>query len=878
MKLAKAASLLLAVTLMTTPVSAGESIWISESTSEETSRTEHIKLENIPREISKNIGLEDGKEIVALDEADAESLTSFTTINADGTKSCYSFNEPIKFIDKQTSEIKFIDNTLKKNEEFFSSTAYTNTEGESKLSLAKKAETGVTLEYGDEMLRLRPVTDVNAKAELRQFTFQDDEYEVVEYKNIFGTGAHLQYASETGGIKENIYLENYTGTNEFVFELDAKGVVPDTGEDDAITFVDETTGECVFTIEKAWAMDSYTGEYREDETHFENDNLYRVERISEGKFRVTMVISKDFLESEDTVYPVLIDPTVKYNTIATVNIPYTAVFSNGHRWYPYRDTCVGRYPTYPAESLMYAKITNINSLKHINPSFIESATINIHQEGGSQDEYDVCLYDSNTLKDVADIVYKDFIVGGSGRTQNVGDLIATTKFSSNKNYSFEIKPLFRQWLRNALGDVRYKSPDYGFMIKAAQYGMGYKQLRCEGNYLWVKIDFRDRIEDGIYFIRNNDNNKYLSAEATTAWGSDFRHEIDNNTYQRWRIVYQNEGRYRLYSERYSLYEKCLYMRDDGRLCTHDNNNTDYFYIVLNADGTYRITDCNHPNDGIYCQTDANGTNILRDTCYYEKDATYQWCLERIDIKKYHYVGGMFADGKPNKNAKNIDYDYDLKNNREYSIAEESTPYIDGRWDTWDDDFSQWVNSDVWNACYKMGASRPKLFNEGTAEDVISYIKESSYFAISTHGNVQSIDCNKLSGTKPNYVYNFSHLTSFDIEQLYKGYFSTTRCVLLSCCLCGEGRENNKENMVNMIREKGAWTVVGFSKPINFVHGNPNVEADLWNRVFTISLGNGETVNNAAKKALDASMGPNRETWGLDSVYIAGDKNQVVVYS
>ena len=112
-----------------------------------------------------------------------------------------------------------------------------------------------------------------------------------------------------------------------------------------------------------------------------------------------------------------------------------------------------------------------------------------------------------------------------------------------------------------------------------------------------------------------------------------------------------------------------------------------------------------------------------------------------------------------------------------------------------------------------------------------------------------------------------------------GYFSTTRCVLLSCCCSAVGGLNNHENMTMAIKDKGAWVVIGFSDTIKYVRGRYDIGTPLWNRTFSIALGDGKTVNEAIQIANKEVKKYNKDKmWGLDSICVAGDGNQVIRYS
>ena len=95
---------------------------------------------------------------------------------------------------------------------------------------------------------------------------------------------------------------------------------------------------------------------------------------------------------------------------------------------------------------------------------------------------------------------------------------------------------------------------------------------------------------------------------------------------------------------------------------------------------------------------------------------------------------------------------------------------------------------------------------------------------------------------------------------------------------GYGREKNSSNLVNLIHQKGAWTVIGFSESIAHISGKYNMDmgSPKWCRTLAISLSNGKTVKQAVREAETAAQrSSDGYKFGLDRVYIAGDENQIL---
>lgn len=75
-------------------------------------------------------------------------------------------------------------------------------------------------------------------------------------------------------------------------------------------------------------------------SHRTFDDYYILEQTGNKTYRVTMVIDSEFLASEDTVYPVLIDPTA--NIISYTISDTTGLSTGGTTYWPYLSVCRGR--------------------------------------------------------------------------------------------------------------------------------------------------------------------------------------------------------------------------------------------------------------------------------------------------------------------------------------------------------------------------------------------------------------------------------------------------------------------------------------------------------------------------------------------------------
>lgn len=243
-------AILVCALLLTTP-----SLALAASAPEQTA-AQPLTLESIPDELAQTLELDELSPLAELNDTDEEQLNSLTISNGDGTSTAYIFQGPIKYLDKETNSIQFIDNKLKasdKSSGFLEKYAYENTANDIKVYLPKKIKKGVDMEYENISINMRPEIIHNEKGVLKEYAFAGETMEVMEYPDAFGEGYHLQYQPINSGLKENILVEEYNGTNSFSFELKLKKGSAEISEDNRIICIKDENGETVFILNQPYA-------------------------------------------------------------------------------------------------------------------------------------------------------------------------------------------------------------------------------------------------------------------------------------------------------------------------------------------------------------------------------------------------------------------------------------------------------------------------------------------------------------------------------------------------------------------------------------------------------------------------------------------------
>jgi len=263
--------------------------------------------------------------------AQEESLNQIIFQNRDGTKTMYSFTYPVKYVaedgtirDKKTLISGSVD-----KKELQAEYAYTNTENDVRAYFPKKLseDSGVLLQSKGFEIEMSPVgskgnaaTKSSAIKTANQIgslktTYNDggEEKDAVLYKNVFGQGVSVRYASQFNGFKEDVILNKYTGANEFVFKIKTNGLRLVKLEDGNLVFADPEDNAVVASLGSLMIYDSSVDVNGSDKYTRASlyEHYYSVSETKENsEYLVTIHVDDEYLKSKSTVYPVYVDPSL----------------------------------------------------------------------------------------------------------------------------------------------------------------------------------------------------------------------------------------------------------------------------------------------------------------------------------------------------------------------------------------------------------------------------------------------------------------------------------------------------------------------------------------------------------------------------------------
>lgn len=606
---------------------------------EDVKQEDYLTLENTPEHIRDIIEPNISAGAVLTND-NYEDLYSMTLANPDGTKTCFAFSERVKFKDSD-NKIKFKNDKLKKVNKLFSTYEYENGENTFNAYFPKKIKDGILMETENYSIRFRPFTNKNIKAEKKMTTFHEIIEEVVEYADVFGTGTALQYKTLMDGIKENIVLNEYKGQNIFQFYIDLENLEPATLEAETIPLLDPETKEIVAVLGQPDARDSYSGEYSEDECHYTLSNRLKLTKEKKN-WVLSVIIDKNFLESETTVYPVVIDPTVVKHDGGT-SIEDTTIYSSSDENYcTYLSLVAGYTDARYGEGRILVKYKDINKFSHIIPENIIDATFHIYETSNYTNEILLRLYEVEQLWNQTTVTWNN--------CPRIGNFVCDQHIKHNKQYFvFPIRELFQSWLST------YKSTGtnngYSFMLQAFRWdGMEMPDRREFASSHWMvekkpyfEVTYTERFSftEGVYFIKNQQSGKYLDIEnKNTASGANvLQWEFTGELSQQWRVKKVNDSGY------YTIHPVIAPTRalrangteNESNIVIYGTNytgNSAWWKINFNgyADSTYRLY--NYEADGktmvVRNASMDNGANVFLYDYSPARDRNDDWVFERAD--------------------------------------------------------------------------------------------------------------------------------------------------------------------------------------------------------------------------------------------------------
>lgn len=491
----------------------------------------------VPEAVRELIGLEaDAPQKVV----QTDNLYEILTENEDGSGQGTLFAAPVKYIDKN-GQAQFIDSSIVPKGIFrslFQSYTYTNAANSVQVEYSKDSAKGVRLDGGVIMA----VADTKQPDDMPRFVREEaGKDDVFVYPQAFGPDTYVEYSNTAGGVKENIVLEKNVGRNAFAFTLETATHTPVLSADGtSITLVSKAKpGEGDYMISSLYVYDSYQPdgtETTEDFRHYTEDCLYRLEAVGENVYKITAVVSQAFLNHPETVYPVVIDPTIS-GTASTMDDAFISPTVTGASNYKASYLRVGKNGN---DHYAFLRFGNLPS-KPANVD-VASATLKLtyrpnQTTGGVLD----CYYVGKSW------VGKDL----TWANQPVQYAPGSTYDPQGRNYSvasFDVATHLQNWTNGGYNNyglcISYNNlsmNDYNSVYSSD--GPAGSVPRIEYSYTGAYGATSGVSGGTVYYLRNVRSGKYLDVQGDGY--NVVQYPFHGGASQQWLILYNGNGYYSL---------------------------------------------------------------------------------------------------------------------------------------------------------------------------------------------------------------------------------------------------------------------------------------------------------------------------------------------
>ncbi len=265
---------------------------------------------------SETVPVSDGDVYVLGEVIDSRTESSKTFRMSDGSFVAADYGKPIHYSD-ENGDWQDYDNTLSYSDAVDSEdiAGYGTSESDISIKLSNNSNSGNLLKIKMNGYKISlSLPDANKSKALElypQTTVADDDSldsastlakfsSGAIYKDILD-GTDLEYVISGSNVKENIIVKEKQDSYVYTFELKLNGLVPVLNDDGSIALNDENTGETQLVIPKGIMSDA---------NYAVSDGVtYSIAHKNGKKYTLTVTADAEWINSDDRVFPVKIDPS-----------------------------------------------------------------------------------------------------------------------------------------------------------------------------------------------------------------------------------------------------------------------------------------------------------------------------------------------------------------------------------------------------------------------------------------------------------------------------------------------------------------------------------------------------------------------------------------
>ena len=272
-------------------------------------------------EATANAADDDRDAVFEITDRREETVKHFRT--EDGSFTAVQYNVPVHERD-ENGEWQDIDNTLSE-----SGSEYATPNAKIKFTKKIPGNEGIfTLHDGNRKITMS-LSGARKKVEGQvtntQTDFPEDATQLqkmmtldklsskILYPDILD-GVDLEYVVNSCNIKENIIVKERADSYSYTFEIQLNNLEAVLCEDGSVAISDPDTDEIVYTIPKGYMFDA-DGAYSEAVG-------YTLANSGNGKYSLTVTADAEWINAEERVFPVTIDPPITVNSNSMMTDTY----------------------------------------------------------------------------------------------------------------------------------------------------------------------------------------------------------------------------------------------------------------------------------------------------------------------------------------------------------------------------------------------------------------------------------------------------------------------------------------------------------------------------------------------------------------------------
>lgn len=245
-----------------------------------------------------------------IEELRAENKKVFQM--SDGMHQAVFYPEPVHIFDAENGRFEEIDNNLDEEED---GRHYRNRKGGFEARFSREENNDELFSVAKGIHRIKIFANKNHKEmnhgvmpELIRRKHKDTgvmQHHSLKFANAV-EGADYEYSVNNNGVKENIIINEKSAIYRYPFLIECDNLVANHNEETRqISFCDVENGDEVFNIPAPFMTDA-AGE-------LSNDVFYEFRTLKNGKISLSVCADSDWINSDQRIFPVTIDPQVVVN-------------------------------------------------------------------------------------------------------------------------------------------------------------------------------------------------------------------------------------------------------------------------------------------------------------------------------------------------------------------------------------------------------------------------------------------------------------------------------------------------------------------------------------------------------------------------------------